>query len=200
MAAEPRVIVHDAEQHGLLPLAARQHDAAPGDMEVEVPERMHVRDLERPPLARHEAFFELVAPGSAALAQTVMLHVTANRGVAGQLAKRRILPPNHQQIVVDEAVAPTRMVTAQTPNLFRHGFRHARMRASVLGYLALQSADRILCVARRVEPALDGFGTEPHHLARGGVAKGFRRQLGDAGGELARLGRRRQELADDLKA
>jgi hypothetical protein len=73
---------------------------------------MDVRHLERPPLARHEALFELVAPRPAALGQAVMLHVTANRRVAGELAKRRILPANHHQIVVDEAVAPTRMITA----------------------------------------------------------------------------------------
>lgn len=55
------MIIEDAEQHGPLPLAARQDDAASGHVEVEVPERMHVRHFERPPLTRHEAFLELMA-------------------------------------------------------------------------------------------------------------------------------------------
>jgi hypothetical protein len=72
------MIVHDAEQHGLLPLAVWQGDAAPGYVKVEVPKRMDVRHLERSSLTRHEPFFELVAPRPAALAQAVMLHVSAN--------------------------------------------------------------------------------------------------------------------------
>ena len=158
-----------------------------------------MRYLERAPLTRHEPFFELVAPWPAALAQAVMLHVSANRGVAGQLAERRVLPPNHQQIVVDQLVTPARMIAAQPPNLLRHSLRDTRMQARMFRHLALQRADRILGAAYRIEPALDGFGAKAHHLVRAGVPPRLRRQLGDTRGKLSRFWRRGQELANDLK-
>lgn len=78
VAAEPGVIVQNAEQNGLLSLAAGEHDGPSSLVEVEVPEGVHVGHLERPSLTRHEAFLELVATRSTALGQAVVLHVAAN--------------------------------------------------------------------------------------------------------------------------
>ena len=154
MAAEPRVIVHDAEQHGLLPLAARQDDAAPGYVEVEVPERMDVRHLERPPLARHEAFFELVAPGSFALAQAVMLHVTSAPGAglvnafAFKIVEKLLISTEELRRVTrgleDAAVG---IAQAPMPGALRNNAKLARDSATAI----TASAAALLATAERVE-------------------------------------------------
>jgi hypothetical protein len=107
------VVVQDAEQHRLAPLAARQDDRALALVEIEVPQGVHVADLERPSLAWHEAWIELVAPWLTALVEPVVFHVAAHRRVARQLAKARRLARDDDQIVVDELEAPTRVVAAK---------------------------------------------------------------------------------------
>ncbi len=113
VAAQPRVVIEDPERDGLLPLPARQGDAALRLVKVEVPERVHVADLEGPPLAGDEARLQLVASRLAPLAQAVMLHVATHARVAGQRPELRLLPRQDDQVVVDELEAPPRVVLAQ---------------------------------------------------------------------------------------
>lgn len=61
VATEARAIVEDAEKLGFDPLAARGEHGARALMKVEVPEPMHVRDLVRAHLARHERRLALTA-------------------------------------------------------------------------------------------------------------------------------------------
>jgi hypothetical protein len=200
VAAETRVVVHDAEQHRLLPLAARKDDAAAGLVKIEVPERVDVAHLERAALARDEVGIELVAARPAAFSEAVLLHETAEARVARRWTERGIFSREHDEVVADELKAPARMLAAKPPDLGRHRLRHARMAAGMLGHFARQRRDGVLLVLGRVEPALDGFLAEAHGLTRGRVPPGAGRKLGDARTELARLGRRAQELSDDLKA
>ena len=200
VAAQARVVVDHGEQGGVGPLAAGGQDLAPGLVEVAVPQPMHVGHLEEPALARHEAGVLLVAPRAAVLAQPVMLHVAAHRGVARQDAQRRLLAPQRHQVVVDQLVAPARVLLAQGPDRLGHRHRHAGMRARVLGHLALERPDRVLLVASAVVPALEGLEAEADGLARRRVTPRPRRQLRDARGQLAGLGRCAQQRADDGKA
>ena len=113
-------------------------------VEVEVPETVDVRDLERAALAGNEARLGLVAARLAALAEAVMLHVPANRGVARHGPEPWILSRNHGEIVPHELVAPSRMVAAQLADLRGDRVRDGRVGTGVLVDLALEGADGIL--------------------------------------------------------
>jgi hypothetical protein len=112
VAAQPRVIVEDAEQHGPFPLACGQEQAALGFMEVEVPERVHVTHLERAALAGDEVRLELVAARFSAFAEPVLFHVPADARVARKRAQGGVFSGHNQQVVVHQPGAPARVLAA----------------------------------------------------------------------------------------
>ena len=112
VAAQPRVIIEDGEEVGLLPAAVRSED---GDtlrgVKVEVPERADVIDL----VAANFAFLE---PRTCALdtgplsARTLLseetdrIHVTHKARIGGQWAEREIFVDDYAEIVVVEPTSP----------------------------------------------------------------------------------------------
>jgi hypothetical protein len=200
VTTDARAIVEHPEQHRVLPLATLRQHLALGLMEIAVPERVHVRDLERAALARHESRLLLVTARLSTFGEAVVLHVPAHGRVAGDATELGLDARDGEEIVVDEAVAPARMSASQFAELMDHERRDRGMAAGVARHFARQSLDGLVSVSSRVEPTLDGLGADLEGLARRRMRPGSRRESRDARGELAGLGRSREQRRDDAEA
>ena len=112
MAAEPRMIVEEAQQDRRLPFAGRRQHPAPAMVEVRMPERVAALDLVAQHLAgldprRGLGFVE--APPAPLAHQPQRLHDPGHGGVGGQPAESRIRVDERPQIVVVQPHRPRRM-------------------------------------------------------------------------------------------
>ena len=112
MAAEPGVVVENAEQLGLAPLSVCGKDPARALVKVQVPEAVHVGDLVRALLTRLErlAVRGLAMAMFAGAQEALPLHEAAHGGVARHRTQARVLAGERDEVVVVQLEAPARMV------------------------------------------------------------------------------------------
>src|SRR5271170_6249412 len=203
VAAHPRAVIEQAEEIRCLPLPRRRKHLPLALMEVEVPERIDMLVFVRTRLARYHLRLTpltLAAPPLALAQESMILHEAAHRTIARHRTQRRILLHQDSEVVVMELITPARVLLILARQRRRQRGRDARMRARVLGHLALERAEGVLLSARRVVHALDRLAGEAERLARGRMLPRPPGELVDAAGKLAGLRRRGQQLADDRKA
>src|SRR5947209_7282760 len=99
-----------------------------------------------------------------------------------------------------ELIAPPRMIAMLPRDGLGERGRDAGMRARVLRDFALEGAERIGLLARRVIPSLNRFEREANGLACRRMAPRSRRELFDTSARVAVLGRSSEQRADDRKA
>src|SRR5271154_7553793 len=170
VAAHPRAVIEQTEEIRCLPLPRRREHLPLALMEVEVPERIDVRVLVRAGLAGYHLRLTpltLAAPPLALAQESMVLHEAAHRPIARHRTQRRILLHQDSEVVVMELIAPARVRLVLALQRRRERGRDARMRARVLGHLALERAQGVLLSARRVVHALDRLAGEAERLARG---------------------------------
>src|SRR5277367_4818772 len=162
-------------------------------MKVEVPERIDVRILVRARLAGDHLRLTpltLAAPPLALAQESMVLHEAAHRTIARHRTQRRILLHQDSEVVVMELITPARVLLILARERRRERGRDARMRARVLGHLALERAERVVLPARHVVHALDRLAGEADRLPRGRVLPRPPGELVDAAGQLTGLRRR----------
>ena len=170
-------------------------------MEVEVPEAVHVRDLEGARFARRKIVGVVTRSSFFSCAkETLLPHVAAHRGVRGHHAETWVLAGERFEIVVVELKGPARMLAVEALERIAERRRNTRVGAGVLRNFAREDGDRIGGTACGVEPSLDGLEGEANAIAGGGMRPGLGRELGEADAKLAVVGRSGEQRTDDLKA
>ena len=202
VAAEAGAVVENAEQLRGLPLSRGGEHGTRALVEVQVPETVHVRHLVRTRLTRDEGLAaRWLAMATFARAQEALaFHEAAQRRVAGNGSKTRILASEREQVVVMELEAPSGVIAMLAGDRFGERVAEAGVGAGVSVDLARKRSERICGRASDVPPSLDGLEREADGLAVGRVAPGARGELLDAAFELARVSGRSEQRADDLKA
>ena len=175
-------------------------------MEVRVPERVHMADLEAAPLARleHGLLHRLpsTTPRLAHLEEPTALHEAPHRRHARHRAQFGLLLRERHEVVVVQLVGPARVRLVLLGERLLHRRRHRRVGPRVRVDLARELAHRVTGrVARRIEPTLDGRARElDAHAGLGGVLVAARRQLIERLHQCARGGGLHEERAHHLKA
>ena len=207
MAGEARAVVEDAEQDGRHPFAARREHLPRSVMAVPMPQAVDILGLVAADLALDNACLGTLCPFGSARAQAPALVETigAHEATQGRIGRHRleVWPRLGQrdEVVMVELDAPALMCGVLRDDDATHGRADGVLLPGVGAQLAAQHADRIgALVERAVVPALDGREAEADRLARGRMPPGAGRQRFDRGLQLALVGRRGQQLADDGEA
>jgi len=189
VTTHPRAVVEYTEEIRRLPLPGRGEHLPLAHMEVVVPERIDVRDLVGARLARDLLGLAAFAAAPADAHHAAVLHEAAHRRVARHRIERRILLRDRDEVVVMELIAPAPVLVVLLRDRLGEGFRHARMRACVLGHLALEGEQGVRLVADGVVHLLDRLGPVVQYPPRRRVLPRRGGELVDAADELAPLRR-----------
>ena len=118
VAAKPGVVVEDAEQNGIGPLAVGPQHAQGAVMKIQMPESVDVFALETADLPGLVATLGCLRSrtvnrsAAGALEQPVTFHIAPKRGVRRDGAGLRLLFHQHRQVVKMKLVTPTGMLPA----------------------------------------------------------------------------------------
>jgi hypothetical protein len=201
VTTHPRAVVEQTEEVGSLPLPGRGDYLSFAHMKVVVPERVDARFFIGPCFARDDLGVATFAAALPVAEQAAVLHETAHRRIGRERAYRSVLLlRDHNEVVVVELVGPTPVLVVLLRDRLRERLRYARMRARVLGHLALEREEGVRLGADGVVHLLDRLGRVAQRLARRRVSPRRVGELGEAARELALRRRGREELADDRKA
>ena len=113
MATESRVVIQDAEQYRIHPLAVGEQHAQGAMMKIQMPKSVNVFALVTADLPGFIAKLSRLSAGTVArppastLEQPVALHITPQRGVRRHGAGLGLLFHQHGQVVTVELVTPT---------------------------------------------------------------------------------------------
>ena len=202
VADQARTIVQDAQQEGLLPGARAGKHATRAVVEVQVPQRRDMIELE----AAHLAVLEPVArehrARARALGRRLAEHPLGLEVAAYRRVGRHAQPSAGEccaQIVHVQLRGPARVLAV----LLHQGVDDARRKtreAASGAWPVAQRRDRVGGAARGVVPALDRRQPEAYVLAADGMAPGAGGERGQRTVHLARRGRCGQQGADDREA
>lgn len=202
VADQARAVVQDAQQEGLLPGARAGEHATRAVVEVQVPQRRDMIELE----AAHLAVLEPVAREHRARARALGCRLAEHPLGLEVAAYRRV--GRHAQPSAGECCAQIVHVQLRGPArvlavLLHQGVDDARRQAREAApgaWPVAQCRDRIGGAARGVVPALDRRQPEAYVLAADGMAPGAGGERGQRTVHVARRGRCGQQGADDREA
>ena len=178
MAAQPRMVVEDAQGDGRLPAAAGREDLQPAVVEIAVPQRADVLGFVAADLALFAALGRQDFAGAALdvrprlAEQAVGLHVAPDRAIRSQRSQRRIGLDRRRQVVEVQLVGPVRMGVVLLGQLPDQRRRQGDL-AAVLAHGAAEDLERIVLLPRLVVPAFDGDGGEVDLAAADRVRPGL---------------------------
>ena len=203
MADQARAVIHHPEQHGLDPGPRAVEHLARAVMEVQVPERADVIDLEASdlkafePVTRHER--ALGGALRAGLPEHALGDQEAPDGGVGRHG-RVAGEQDCAQVVEVQLHGPARMLAVLAGQDVDGVLAQAREAPGLGVYPASEDCDRIARRARGVIPALDGGNPERHVQPRDRMTPGLGRERAQRVDQAPRCGWRGHQGADDREA